>query len=522
MSRASFHEFRRRDVDELRARVGARCSSCDAPTSGPSAADARQSTSVGEAAHICAALPGGPRYDAAMSDEQRREIDNAIWLCRICHKKVDADPVAYPSAMLRQMRAEAQARAAQTLGVPPPSDQTIPILRAMLGAPAPGLTHRAIGHVIQAVNDNLRALDPRFSIETSYQRGVEHTITAREPIAFALTIDSSDTATARAIADMFRHGSTLSIPSHQARFKGSPLLENMTDERENGKGVLTIQPRRVEAAVRLYLKDGMGQTTPLDTMAGTVAVGQDTMTFEGAACSGALRLRFRMPWRIGPSECTFRLDTSGWHGRGLGQIGYLDHLHAIFRRLAAGDMLGVELEREGMHLVSGTMADDPELRHYAKSVCALLSYTRLAQRLDHHLRLGLSFDAAAAFSAPHHHALADAVDIFEGDLDARCCNISSAFSVEMEPVPGFENMLNASSQEGQIVVRESAAQVIEVFGRQIKLPLRELVIEGAQLQWRRLEDYPTTRIMLDITPLGDHRSYYRYIGPDLELRKVRS
>lgn len=35
-----------------------------------------------------------------MSDQERREITNAIWLCRNCHKLVDTDPVRFPAEVL--------------------------------------------------------------------------------------------------------------------------------------------------------------------------------------------------------------------------------------------------------------------------------------------------------------------------------------------------------------------------------------------------------------------------------------
>jgi hypothetical protein len=36
---------------------------------------------IGEAAHISAAAPGGPRFDGSMTPEQRRHCDNGIWMC---------------------------------------------------------------------------------------------------------------------------------------------------------------------------------------------------------------------------------------------------------------------------------------------------------------------------------------------------------------------------------------------------------------------------------------------------------
>ena len=56
---------------------------------------------IGEAAHICAAAPGGPRYDPSMTPEQRKSASNGIWLCRNHAKAVDSDP-AYTVEILRE------------------------------------------------------------------------------------------------------------------------------------------------------------------------------------------------------------------------------------------------------------------------------------------------------------------------------------------------------------------------------------------------------------------------------------
>lgn len=63
----------------LRERVGGICCnpSCEASTFGPKGAD--KAFHTGHAAHICAAAPGGPRYEADMSREERRGFDNGIW-----------------------------------------------------------------------------------------------------------------------------------------------------------------------------------------------------------------------------------------------------------------------------------------------------------------------------------------------------------------------------------------------------------------------------------------------------------
>jgi hypothetical protein len=94
------------DIKEtLARRVGMRCSNpnCRQPTSGPQQ-DPTKSVNVGVAAHITAAAKGGSRYDSLLSKEDRRSIENAIWLCQVCAKLIDNDSLLYTRELLRDWK----------------------------------------------------------------------------------------------------------------------------------------------------------------------------------------------------------------------------------------------------------------------------------------------------------------------------------------------------------------------------------------------------------------------------------
>src|SRR5215218_3044955 len=96
----------------LANRVGTRCSNpdCQRTTSGPNS-DLEKAVNIGVAAHITAAAPGAPRYDAGLSEEERKSTQNGIWLCQICAELIDNDTVRYPSELLREWKRGAEDRA---------------------------------------------------------------------------------------------------------------------------------------------------------------------------------------------------------------------------------------------------------------------------------------------------------------------------------------------------------------------------------------------------------------------------
>src|SRR5919109_3375127 len=101
-------EFRRDTIDVLAKRVGVRCSNpvCRRVTTGPRS-DSYRIVNIGVAAHITAATAAGPRFDGALTVEQRRSIDNGIWLCQNCAKLIGNDPARYSVEILSEWKRRA-------------------------------------------------------------------------------------------------------------------------------------------------------------------------------------------------------------------------------------------------------------------------------------------------------------------------------------------------------------------------------------------------------------------------------
>jgi hypothetical protein len=88
---------------------------CGSSTGGPQD-DPSKALNIGVAAHITAASPGGPRYDSALTAEQRRSAGNGVWLCQNCAKLVDNDPSFYDVVMLRAWKKIREHSALHSIG----------------------------------------------------------------------------------------------------------------------------------------------------------------------------------------------------------------------------------------------------------------------------------------------------------------------------------------------------------------------------------------------------------------------
>lgn len=110
-------EFSPETKRTLASRVGWKCSApeCRRPTVGPKLGEPSGIVILAEAAHITAAARKGPRFDEALTPEERSGLENGIWLCRRCAAVVDRDHLNYSAETLRQWRQLAEARAHQAL-----------------------------------------------------------------------------------------------------------------------------------------------------------------------------------------------------------------------------------------------------------------------------------------------------------------------------------------------------------------------------------------------------------------------
>lgn len=99
------------------SRVGYKCSfpGCTCATIGPSMESSSKVSTLGVGAHICAAAENGPRFDPNMTTDERKSIDNCIWMCQMHAKLIDTDVFKYSVETLRKWKAEAEKDAALAL-----------------------------------------------------------------------------------------------------------------------------------------------------------------------------------------------------------------------------------------------------------------------------------------------------------------------------------------------------------------------------------------------------------------------
>ena len=113
-------DFRLKTKKTLAERVAWKCSfpGCSTVTIGPDLDNKDKSINLGEAAHIHAAAPRGPRANSSMTPEKRKSITNGIWMCGHHAPLIDANESTYSADTLRLWKQEAEKVAYNNLKLP--------------------------------------------------------------------------------------------------------------------------------------------------------------------------------------------------------------------------------------------------------------------------------------------------------------------------------------------------------------------------------------------------------------------
>ncbi len=100
-------DFSKVVADALGKRAAFICSNADCRvlTLAPSDENESKFLYIGNAAHICAAAKGGPRYIAEMTPEERKAATNGIFLCSNCAEMIDKNNgIDFPVELLRRWK----------------------------------------------------------------------------------------------------------------------------------------------------------------------------------------------------------------------------------------------------------------------------------------------------------------------------------------------------------------------------------------------------------------------------------
>lgn len=477
--------FKRSTITKLAYRVDNTCSNpeCRKITQAPSA-KAQGTTKVGEAAHICAASPGGARYSSEMKTEERVAYDNGIWLCSICATLIDREPELYSIELLKRWKHDAEAKARHLLGKRRVDERDVAsqVQSMLIGVPT-SRTLSTITNAHTAVAQSLEALDPRFSVLTSHaERGVHVELTPREQVSLKVIVDTAATPDwASQLQTLVEHGRGFKTPTRHMRIEGSSLLEHIRRESAFVDGHMIFEPVGKEIRLQWALLDSQTKTEIfLQDLAGTVVVGTKSGVMNFIGYEGLLKVSIRTILEGGVLTPTFSvtLDTQSWVDCDLRTLPHLQSLNQLFSNLRRGWVIKISVVRDNEHLEIGKLElsrenqDVLEMAHF-------LEYTTAARRLSTKLNKSIKFPKGGVITGEESRALSNALgwlDRADGPKRKRLQQGTINVKISVgDPIAVEKTIKNQMPQA--IVYRGSFPPLI-VFGQSVEIPAIECVIRN--------------------------------------------
>ncbi|MFM0165892.1 hypothetical protein PQR39_36350 [Paraburkholderia sediminicola] len=360
----------------LAKRVSFHCSLCDAPTVGPQTGTADEEFSVGKAAHIKAAAPGGPRYDEEQTPEERSSIKNGIWACATCADIIDRDEAAYTVADLHQLKDKAERLARQRVGRAPTAQFPI--------AQTPSAIQRAVQLFCLSEAERQEQLDPRFSVSVDWsQDGPVYALSAREPVAARLIVGGKDKHHyLDALRDVLDYGGSQSFENIDVRMEGSPLFPGA--EVACKRLQIATEARPVSMTVEFGAEPDSAVFVELS---GEASHGQKGLRFTGSAFAGLLTTTLTTNHRARNVNFTFHFDLQQWIRKPLLRLPHFARLKQVAQCLTKGTPVKLRLSLNGVEAELGSATFDNA--EYFRGLRAFLLEVDFLRKLDTFFGLNL-------------------------------------------------------------------------------------------------------------------------------------
>jgi len=478
--------FKVNTINALRTRVASRCSNpaCRVPTTGPTK-DNTKVNNIGTAAHITAASPGGPRYDKSLTFEQRRSIDNAIWLCTNCSKDIDNDTEAYSVELLKNWKKSAEDSAKKDLGKPLPDDNYVikSLTSALIGQYNTYLP-KLISNACQATSQALENLDPRFAVKTSYSKGVNHyDIMAKQRVDTKLSISPEyQKEFLEKYTNLLDHGEKLSISSEAIDIKGSPLIEEIQKNTKGKFEFTSAHSKEANLGIWLLSPDGKNKFR-FNDINGVALLGRKSISIELSGLNGIFNLRIRIFYKnYIPIDGKFDiyLDFENWNKKQLLQLPYIDKLHEFYNKIYQGWQFNFSLEIEGLHITSGHSSEINIQEQFIQDF-SHLNFIFMVREISKNLNISIEYNNSFEYTADFNLKIRELFEILGTGTTVSSKNIEENAKCTIEAFDDLSNIIEIKKMKGKVTtirIEQQEQETISLFNQSIILPKLSHILTG--------------------------------------------
>lgn len=506
-------DFTKKVIRELKDRVNDICSnpSCRVSTKGPKGNN--DSFTIGVASHICAAAPGGPRYDASMSSEYRKSFENGIWLCANCATKIDKNTSPYSIKTLNKWKRDAEADARNNIGIKSITHQdALDMLTMSLTGFPKNFIVQTIENAHIATSQSIAQLDSRFDVVSSYSKGTTSFIlNANVPVELTASINDYEKYQ-KDFSELIRAGKTLRLDNKDVTFSGSPIFEDLIDKQE-GKLIFSALEKKALLKVSL-VGESNNEIESLDDIGGALVGGNEAISFCGGCYDGLLHFSVAFDFKNNNGNMTFSSKLKKWQGIDISKLPFFKKVFNLYEKLNAGWKFVIKLEVDGEVILGNTFVDLKESEKFP-SIITLLKYTRVARIISKKTNNLVAFTSNVNFTAEEHKKLKTVAELLESDNILYSHDLDSNPMISVYVNQEIKSALDSSNDDVNANFRyvEESGEEIKIFNSIIVLPKKSIEFIAVKLKIDNdfIEMSKDDLIVIELIPKQGFKLVQKYI-----------
>jgi hypothetical protein len=473
--------FTNATIRKLKGMAGDVCSmpECRVITGG--AKSLRDNTySIGVAAHICAASPGGPRYDPLMTKEQRRSYENGVWLCEIHARLIDEDPNRFPVSKLKAWKDEAELWSMSSVGqqlmtkLEHEQNTRYAVGRTVLEIMGGGDPLKApIQNIVTSYEENLSNIDPRFSVKLikGPTGNFEHHIFAKKEDAnFNINFKNvrKGSAIESSLKRLIDYGEAAEFGPGDFEFSGSKLFESLST---GTQGKITIENTGKPIELSISLIADNNQEIELATFNCKLISGAKYGTIKGKAYAGLLEILFVFSMHGEPPKVTLTFNPNFWINQEISRLGYFSKIQKISKALTnrTNIKFSIELIREHQSYPIG-VGDANDTKGFIANLAWHIEILQAARKISQKISDPI-FARAFDISKEDEDSIMQYSELAEGDIieNVKAGHEFCKGEFSSEGLANFESLQDEQS-ESTIRFVENESTFFNLLGNKIKAP----------------------------------------------------
>lgn len=461
--------FSKETISKLSKRVALLCSNpeCRKHTAGPSSENNDKVNSIGIAAHIRAASPGGPRFCENQTTSQRKSIENGIWLCTNCATLIDRDVETYRVDKLNEWKVLAEKHARQNIGKKAydNSDAIKQISTAFTGQPL-SISEQAIQNIHRAIETNLE--NENFEYKTSYIDGkLGYSVNAKDNDGIRLKITLNE-ENSKALEQCIETGSTFEGNILNAT-SDEPLSNSLIEQNNNNIDV-KITPKGINCIQKIWIQNDNGEIEYLDDINTLITKGTKVVSIYGKSFKDLLEINYKTalnPRNKDECELSFHINFNNWDMINILHLPYFDKLHFLFKNLKKGWILNLKIEIDGNEVMR--FASQVNSLRDIDEIVGYMNFINNGRIIAKRQSEEILFKSDYAFNDEDFTLINDSAYLYENKFSTSTCTQNARIGTMI-----ISNEKPINTKESNFSIIEPVRAQIQLFGKTIMLPRRKL------------------------------------------------